>query len=403
MRFFSRIKSMLASEYDGRLLENIIQTIATYDQSILIPLGIKKSEFSSVEIKTEYYYQDNESSRSADLYIRTQKKEIIVEIKVEDGKKFSDERAAIKNPHNAGQISDYKQWLARGEGESGRKRYFVLLTKYPVSNEFKRELDKVENASSLTLDDFAGILNKCQGKNQSPLLSMLMEYMEDEGLIMFDLDKEDISAFTSFMVLSFLPHQSGHGKQATISNIKNGPEVFSRLVSNWQSTTTHFSERFSLARTPTVRYWPYQESRSASERLENPVLHRRKVRNEKKLGAWTIFSDITLDGDNVEFGVEYSIARGSKDVSETGAPVTVMLYAAVRQNRGGTGSKLDPQYVTKILKKGLEDSALNNSYKLCDELADLCRKAISKSFSACGAEENTPLKDLYAKLENPND
>ncbi len=363
MGFFIDIRGMLKAEYEGRYLEILIKTAAKYDPQILTPLIRKKSIKLTLDCDIEYEYT---KGRRSDLVIHGDDFTALIEIKAEDG----------KNKNNPDQIKAYLTWLHEGVG-SAHERKLILLNKYPTTKEVNTVLRKApkelkKNIVNLTFSQYADQLNKIPNSN---LKTLLIEYFSDEGLVMFEFkEKEDKDAFKSFMVLNFLPHKAGHGRQAVHKKIARGPEIFTQLVQNWQLTSEQFADYISLSRIPTVRYWSYQGCKNFIQ-ADDLVLSRRKIRENKTSGAWVIYSDAVISNSlRLEFGIEYHIETRKKEIEEdeiSEIPVNVNIYSAIRQGRNYLHVE------KKALTKGIDSDCLKSSFDLVSELKKLTIKTIN--------------------------
>ena len=77
--------------------------------------------------------------------------------------------------------------------------------------------------------------------------------------------EEGLKALRSFMVLSFLPHQSGRGRVVSERNIADGPRVFAQVIQNWQLVSARVASQCGSRRIPTVRYVPQQATGNGAQ------------------------------------------------------------------------------------------------------------------------------------------
>lgn len=405
MGFFKDIRGMLKSEYEGRYLAHVISLIGKKEPQILALLIGQNIRTNEITCDLEYKHKDD---RRADMIIRTKNIEVLVEIKAQDGGSNSDSAKEVrdKNFHNNEQLKDYIAWMR--DPEAGQiERRLVLLNKYPSVSSIKKTLDELSEEDrtkivDLTYSDFAETLRKAVDNNKVPpqYVNLLFEYFSDEGLVMFEFKPEDVDAFTSFMVLNFLPHVSGHGKQAAWDKIARGPEIFSLLVKNWQLTSELFSQTCGMSRTPTIKYWAHQEYSKSLENADynDSFARRETVRQNKLAGTWTIFSNSSIakvDERNInfEYGIEYKISKRKKETSEDN-PVEVKLYCVLLFKQEPVG------FNEVILKDGLTDDCFKTSHKLALKIAKLANKTIDAILVQPDPDQlHSDIKSLKVRLE----
>lgn len=338
--FFSAIQGKFKAEFHGRYLGHILEQIAATRPEVIDPIlkrALKKMPsrwaVRSVSTETNYLFSGNHSldaeeiaRRQADIEISltedSYSARVIVEIKMMD--KFLD-----------GQLEQYIDWAQRRNDDKCREdRAVVVLSAYPL--DVKSQLlidDNPSYISHMYLSDLANDLNG--SIENSELISLLKEYLTEEGYAMYQLpddkDGSDYRAFHSFMVLNFLPHESGHGKVATQEKISRGPLIFSHLVQNWQLVSERLAYLLKFKRIPTIRYFP-QQAGSTNFDGDDFLESKRMIRKQKEWGRYWLSADCVCEkGLNVEWGQILEIRKGSEQDDEE--PIRCGIYALIRKDR----------------------------------------------------------------------
>lgn len=374
--FFSAVQGKFDAKYHGRYLGNIIEQIAAMRMEVIKPLLEVASTQNRWTLKTvqevtaESAYLTNENreqDRRADLEIvldsggRTGS--VLVEIKVKDG--FLD-----------GQLDEYINW-AKGRSKT-EDRAIVVLSAFPLTIDAKKKIG--ENSKFISCIYISEFMDKLRsGANDSELISLFYDYLCEEGYAMYQLqprgesDEADYNALSSFMVLTFLPHNSGKGKVASAKKIARGPVVFSNIIQNWQLVSDRFRAVYlTNKKRPTIRYFPEQAVGSSSTDIsllnDNSIFSERKrVRSEKFWGRYWLVSDIVLDGVKnlrLEWGQILQIQKG-KDDEEI---IQCKIFVCIRKGQKQISGKI------VSLKDGVKNQKLYGIESFMGELLILARK-----------------------------
>lgn len=379
--FFSAVQGKFKAEFHGSYLANIIQNIAIKRIEVVSPIltaakltgswSLKMIHDVSTEVaylptNTHNHDEKDVINRRADLVIEldngSQVGTILVEIKIND--KFL-----------PGQLEEYINWAKQRSNKNG-DRSVVFLTAFPLDHK-DREFIKLNSAyvNHLYLSKFTDELRPFSTKSE--LISLLSDYLFHEGYAMFQIppksknnqksDDTDYKALLSFLALSFLPHEGGHGKVSAAEMIARGPAVFSYLIHNWQQVSDRLADiKLGAGRRPTIRYWPEQATTSASTELselsDKSILSERfRIRTNKLWGRFWLSADTVLE-DNVrlEWGQIIEVQNGKLD-NEIGCSI----YVLIRKNRTQIAGKL----VT--LKNGIRDQNLYSVETYMNKLLEI--------------------------------
>ena len=360
---------------------NILEQIAAVRKEVVEPL-LKKAPTKSPwtlraaqEVTTESAYlkgESEEQDRWADLEIKLESKEktgsILVEIKVKD--KFLPE-----------QLENYIAWAkSRSENED---RAVVILTAFPINTDEARLIkNNSEFIKHIYISDFVNALHSKVIKSE--LIALFSDYLCKEGYAMYQLqprtkngesvDETDYNALSSFMVLTFLPHNSGKGKVASAKKIAHGPAVFSNIIQNWQLVSDRFEAiHLTDKRRPTIRYFPEQATNSPNvdiESLDDGSIfsEKKRIRSGKSWGRYWLTSDIVLDkikNLRLEWGQILEIQKG-KDIEKT---ISCKIYVCIRKGQNQIGGKIT------LLDHGIKDQRLYSIELFMAELSKLAKSA----------------------------
>lgn len=330
MSFFAEIQNLFKAKSSGVYIGQLIKSIGNSEPSVLTPLSGKES-LSEVQINTEFAYKNehHKNARFFDLHIRIPKSndaldiEIGIEIKVEDH--------LLEN-----QLEDYVEWV---NNASNTTRKFILLTAHPLTqidtDRWRTALDKTWDKATIRKIYFSDLCAELQKNAQTkPLTFELLKYFQEMGFAMKKMNNEEIKALKSFLVLTFLEHNAGNGKQAIEKNISNGPSAFGLLLNNWQLVASRFADRIGQKRIPTTRHIPiqYYRDNSVPQTLPSNVIElntinkRRETRNKKSYGQYWFTSDMVIDsasGLRIEIGKKIQV---EKDLTE----IAYQIYVAIK-------------------------------------------------------------------------
>lgn len=361
--FFSAIQGKFKADFHGRYLGNILEHIAEKRMEIIEPLfryapleNKRKWTMKTVNgVSTEVAYLSNESHQKYEKEGVDRRADLAIEL--DDGKKTGRilVEIKVKDSFLHGQLEEYVGWAQeRSEIED---RAVVLLTAFPLKEEEREYIEKKSPyVCHLYLSEFTDRLRSIV--KDSELVTLFVDYLCQEGYAMFQLpskshqgDDTDYDALLSFLVLTFLPHESGKGKVSTAKKIMRGPSVFGSLVQNWQQVSDRLADlKLGAGRRPTIRYFP--EQGIASYR-EGPIefddatllIIRKQIRKNKKWGRFWLTADTVLDdGVRIEWGQILEVQQGRREDD-----IDCFLYVLIK--KGGV------QYSGKFIH--LEDGIRN--------------------------------------------
>ncbi len=396
--FFSAVQGKFTAKFHGRYLGQILEQIAAFQPSVLEPIikraawnrtlqaGGEPIKWSARYVETtltevQYLNTTNDIERRADLGIVFTKNDqyarLIVEIKMLD--------SFLKN-----QLEDYVSWAK--DTESDEDRCVVVLTAFPISvAEAKFISDHKHCIRHMYLSDLHAGLEVTEGKSE--LIQLFRQYLLTEGYAMFTMSFEekqdaDYQSFVSFMVMNFLPHAAGFGKNAAAKKISRGPEVFSHLIQNWQLVSDRLAETHLAAVVrPTIRYFPEQLSDVKVGQLDvgnlvsSELLKKRKdTRSSKSSGRYWLTADIVLDSESklrLEWGQIFQIEMPDKEKGDHAPlPLQCFLYALVRIGQRQIGVSMLP-----AISSGIKNQALYQPESFMDLLLERINKAVKQAES----------------------
>lgn len=360
--FFSAVQGKFTAKFHGRYLGQILEQIAAFKPEVLTPIIQRAAWNRSLQAaenpikwnaryvetaltEAQYLATTSDVERRADLEIVFNKNDqyarLIVEIKMRD--------SFLEN-----QLEDYVNWAKNNK--EGEDRCVVVLTAFPISTaEAKFISDHKHCIRQMYLSDLHAGLEVAESKSE--LIQLFRQYLLEEGYAMFTMSFDehqdaDYQSFVSFMVMNFLPHVAGFGKNAAAKKVSRGPEVFSHLIKNWQLVSDRLADTHLAAIVrPTIRYFPEQlfdvkagqldrGNLVSSELLKNRI----DTRRHKASGRYWLTADIVLDSESkvrLEWGQIFQIEKSDK-VKVDHAPLQCFLYALVRIGERQVGVSMLP-------------------------------------------------------------
>ena len=368
MSFFSDIRNKFDAKYSGRYLGHLFELVGKgEDRRVFFPL-IGKKRFQSLTVEAEYKYT---STRIADVRLIVESQgdihETLVEVKLKND-----------NPR-PGQLEDYVLWCKH----SPLKRKLVVLTELPLDETAKMLIKKnAEFAKVMTITEYADALKKSEPSEYS---KMLLDYFEDEGYCMYNINEVtgDFEALVNFMVLTFLPHESGWGDVAISSrkNISTGPVVFSKLVQNWQLVSETLAKgKLSFPEVPTIRYLADQKFKQsqttcAPNELDYSLKERRSFRPSRDWGQYWFLSSGRFKNNGDEILLEWNqilrIQHGSRYSDEKIIESGIIVYILLPSRKVAAESK-----IKWYRKNGIRDVVFSDPNKLSSAILDQIKSAI---------------------------
>lgn len=380
--FFSEIQGKFDAKYHGRYLGNIIEQIAAVRKEVadpllkVVPTKNRWTLKSVQEVTSESAYltgDNHKQDRWADL-----------EITLDSGDKAGSVLVEIKVKDNflPGQLEEYINW-AKGRSEK-EDRAIIILTAFPIKNSDSEHIKiNSEFIKHIYISDFIEALRSKVKKSE--LIALFSDYICKEGYAMYQLqprtkdgqgiDDTDYKALSSFMVLTFLPHNSGKGKVASAKKIAHGPAVFSNIIQNWQLVSDRFEViHLTDKRRPTIRYFPEQAANLPSTDINSLddgsiFSERKRIRNGKQWGRYWLTSDTVLDDSEnlrLEWGQIIQIQQGKDSEEET---IKCKIFACIRKGQNQIGGKII------LLKDGIKSHKLYSIELFMNELLILARAA----------------------------
>jgi hypothetical protein len=223
--FMSSISTWFKAGYEGRHLGLVLLEIAKIRPKAISgylakEFGINAAEFDDAEYAIEVPFQGQRSQRRADMAIwREGEAEpfVLIEIKYFD-------KPLAETENRAEQFSDYRHWKGKSRG-----RHVLILS---------RELYQAQGIVVRRWDHLARALRK-QGE-QSELIAMLVDYLEEEGIVMQNVDSAALERYFVRLVC----HNKNVGRAA--GNV-DGPVEFAKVLKNLQMLSGTFTPKFKKA------------------------------------------------------------------------------------------------------------------------------------------------------------
>ncbi len=370
--FFGAIQHWFGADCYGRHLGLILQEIGRHQRKALASFisaecGIPMAQLRDARFEAEYTFHGTAGPRRADLAVFAGDDDTplaLVEIKYHD-------KPLAETATKAAQMTDYRAWAAR------ERRPVLLLSREPYAE--------------------AGIV--CRRWNtlarhlrpygeQSDLVGMLVEFLEEEGNVMQDIDKA--------VLLKYLKRHVCNRSQGA-NNIA-GPAAFGALLKNLQlmSGTFHLYVKDAWRDAGLKVEGEHYDKRSKSASIDFRVRGRLKsvadtasvtdehecVRDELKDGGYvTAFARHSLghapDRLRLAYGVYFDVSPGNT----ADAPPATWLFAELY---GTATEKADMNiYVErKIDFAWVTDKAELRADKVEEHLGKLICQAIGTALDA---------------------
>lgn len=221
--FFTDVQSLFQNKYHGRYLGLILQEIGNrhanfIGQFIFKSCGLLLQKKTTIRFVAEYEFKVGASRRRADLAIfvgDTTEPIVLIEIKY-----FDKPTKAIGT--KPAQLADYKKWKSEKNGRA----VLVLAREQIITSDLvvKR------------WNDLSNYLKTHKGQH-GELISLLIDYLEDEGIVMQNIDAEQVIAFMKRITCSWRDSGRNAGKL-------DGPMEFSKLLKNMKLTAEIFDQYF---------------------------------------------------------------------------------------------------------------------------------------------------------------
>lgn len=385
MNIFSEFQSKFPSKYSGQYIQEIIKSIGIFEldsidkgvptiiQPFFKALNISITSVTDLSIESEIHFPGKNHDRRVDLavkFINGGKKivSIFIEIKVDDN--IIKAREGFKYVENADQLDDYISWL---EKDADEDRYFILFTAHPIKESEKIRLQNVK-AKHLYFGSYSNDLLNLKNRSPDSMSAIFLNYLKEEGYVMYKPELTDKDDFLSFMTLNFLQSKSGHGRIVSARKITNGPVVFSKLVNNWQLISRRINAKLKSRGAPAIRYLPEQVTSSPPlnpDLTSNFTDHRLKMRKRREFGRMWLISEVVVhDKSRISWCLVYSISnRVEKDEA---SQISCQIIVGFR-----TGATIHCECVGKI--STFEKYSLKNAEDIESEIIALLRDLNEKS------------------------
>jgi len=223
--YMSSISNWFKAGYEGRHLELVLLEIAKLKPKAISgylakELGINVAEFDNAEYGIEVPFQGQRSQRRADMAVWKDGEVepfVLVEIKYFD-------KPLAETENHAEQFADYRYWKGRAHG-----RHVLVLS---------RELYQARGIEVRRWDHLARALR--EPAKQSDLIAMLVEYLEEEGIVMQNVDGAALERYFVRLVCD----NRNVGRAA--GNLE-GPIAFAKVLKNLQMMSGTFTPKFKKA------------------------------------------------------------------------------------------------------------------------------------------------------------
>lgn len=350
--FFTNIQSLFAAQYHGRYLGLILQEIGNRHSSligqfILNSCDVKKHSSSSLRFVSEFPFSPSRGKhkRRADLAVfdgEDSEPFALVEIKYFD-------KPTPESGIKPAQLTDYQAWR---DDKVGRA---VLV--------LSREQIIAPNLVVKRWNDLARHLKKYRSKH-GELVGLLIDYLEEEGIVMQNVNSQQVIAFMKRIACSW----KGSGRAA--GNL-NGPAEFSKLLSNMKLTAELFDPYFKAGIKNTEKNVNAAvvdfsiTIRAKKSKSDDPEM---VVVDQNKLGGdvW-IYAQSSLNAPNAwmrfRYGVLFEIAPGNAAMPSK-FPATSLFAEVI--GKDVNKNKRDEDLITleKISFLHLTTNADNSSEKV---------------------------------------
>lgn len=312
--FFSNIQSLFSAQYHGRYLGLILQEIGRrhtrlLGRFVLDSCGIANRSPDSIRIVAEFEFRTIRGKRRADLAVfdgDSPEPFVLIEIKYYD-------KPIPESGTKPAQLDDYRAWQRQEDG-----RVVLVLAREQII------------APTLVVkrwNDLARYLKKVRSRH-GELVSLLIDYLEGEGIVMQNIDSKRVVPFMKRIVCSW----AGSGRAA--GNL-HGPAEFSKLLSNMKLTAEIFDPHFksgakdveSNIKAATVDFTFYVNVKK-NKREEDVLI----VNDRNRLGGdlWVYAqSSLTADGDWMRFQYGFSVKIDPKNSATKADHPKAFLYAQV--------------------------------------------------------------------------
>jgi hypothetical protein len=286
--YFSGIQSWFDSGYHGRHLGLILREIGSrrpdaFNHFISKATGISARELKNCSFEVEFRFKGKSGWRRADLALISNESNrpiVLVEIKYRD-------KPLPGTDTKPAQLSDYLFWKGEKQG-----RHVLVLSQDHIA----------ENGLAIKRwSEFARELRAYA--SDSELVSMLIEYLEDEGVVMQNIDSRALLGFMKRMLCGW----KGAGM---LVNNPEGPAEFSHLLKNLKLLAIPFDRHFKDAWSKTGED-PETPAKSKCATIDFSVQNKLKTdQPEKIFEEGTLIDRSAKDGGRFFVLARYSLGHG---------------------------------------------------------------------------------------------
>jgi len=340
--FFTDIKSFFGTDYHGRYLGIILQEISRRHPDPLITFicqacKIPVRDLKGSRFEAEYGFECESGKRRADLAVFRKNEldpTLLIEIKYFD-------KPTLETDTKPAQLYDYMEWK-NSRKKGGR---FVLI--------LSRESLLKSGIVSKRWGQLAQHLS--QHSNKSDLIKMLVEFLEDEGIVMQKIDGKLLQDFFKRLLCGY------KGTGPIVNSIK-ATEEFANILQNMRNLSI-----------PLERYFKDAWSEAAGKASKKPIIdfeitNRLKSKDSKKIfdldddlavkpsvkngGQVSIFARHSLGNARITYGIYFEISLSSQ-------PKT-FIFAQAHGSAWRTGEEI-PYYEKDVSFDLVTEKAGNSS------------------------------------------
>jgi len=229
MAFFSEVKRWLSADFGGRYIGKIIlewvkDDNAGFKELIRNELNINLS--SDYRIEEEFVYK---KSRRADLAVFRKDQDTVPVVLIEI--KWDDSLTEVKETGKT-QLKDYVEYCLQHNDCC-----LLVLTKDSLS---KKELVELKKLGMGGKHCYLGGLSAHLENSQSIVAKMFLDYLQDKGVVMNNIDQEGLFKFFH----RFVNPYTGSNHKISENQLSNGPEQFRNMLSNMRLIAQDISSAF---------------------------------------------------------------------------------------------------------------------------------------------------------------
>lgn len=383
--FFAAIQNWFSAGFHGRHLGLILQELGKLQPEALTSFvstacGIPKTQFKRARFEAEVTFKGSKGWRRADLAVFLEDEEeptVLVEIKYFD-------KPLPETGTKPAQLDDYRTWKQKGPG-----RHVLILS---------REMLHAEGLVLRRWDALARHLRPYVAK--SDLIHMLVEYLEQEGIVMQNVDGYALMRYFKRLVCH-------NWKSGVLANNIEGPAEFTRLMKNlrlmsgtfeqqfksaWREAGTKVDGKAALTKLASIDFSVRHTLKPATEK-RSLVDDDGDLRSDMKDGGYVyVYATHALgSGSGRYMRIEYGVYFAVSPIDARDDPPLAYLYATAYGHEIHR-AKLDVYHQQKIKFAWVTDDAEVSIERIEGHLHSLLQKTIHKL-----ADANLPLQPKQKK------